>query len=110
MRHITINKIDYPFNLPYSVFKYGLSIAPDGKTELEVALKSAEMIEKLSAKSISHGYKMEGSDKEMSHEQLLELLDTDHTAFINLRNMVEEGMKQFTPSETESTEGIDGKK
>lgn len=110
MRHITINNEDYPFNLPYSVFKYGLSISPEGKTELEVALKSAEMIEKVGAKSISHGYKMDGSSNEMSHKQLLELLDTDVSAFSKLQEMVADGMAQFTKSNDDSTEGEEGKK
>ncbi len=110
MRHITINNADVPFNLTYSIFKYGVTIVPKGKNDIDLAISSAEMVEKIALKAINKGYKKEGSAKELSHDDLIELMDSDVAAFGLLKDAVTEDMAQFTKSSDDSTEGEEGKK
>ena len=89
---ITINNKEYPFAFTYRVFKVALQHIPTDETSVTGGL---DMVEYTAAAAVNAGYKRDLKDDRLSHEQFLDLLDTDPNAITVISVAVTNGMESY---------------
>lgn len=107
MKTITINGNSYPIKVSYGVFKKYLQSLKDKNVNMdnvfEFGLAAMDVLELTAVNAINAGYKSEGRAQDMTLKVLLNEIEEDDDCYLELRDLLNEGIEKFQPKE-EGTE------